>query len=189
MQVMTYLERLREIAFDQHGLVTTSQAEEEGIPPVELRKMLARGRLERVAHGVYRIPQTPASENDQYQLAVLWTGDPAACLSHESALEAWDITDIIPNRIHVTVPRRRRIRRRGGEGYVVHHEDLSPGEKTWWEGIPITAVPTTISQCITAGTPTYLIKQALKRGARTSLLPRREANRLAQRLEERDHAV
>ena len=189
MQPVTYLEHLREIALDQHGLVTTSQAAKEGVPPVELRKMLARRRLERVAHGVYRIPQTPSSEYDQYQLAVLWTGDPNACLSHESALEAWAITDIIPNQIHVTVPRRRRVRRKGGQGYVVHHEDLRPDQKTWWEGIPITTVPITIEQCIAAGTQTYLIKQALERGARTSLIPARRANHLAQLLEERDFVV
>ncbi|GAA4691410.1 type IV toxin-antitoxin system AbiEi family antitoxin domain-containing protein [Kocuria gwangalliensis] len=189
MQTGTYLDQLREIALDQHGLVTTSQAAEEGVPPVELRKMLSRGRVERAAHGVYRIPQTPSSANDQYQLAVLWTGDPNACLSHESALEAWDITDIIPNQIHVTIPRHRRVRRKGGEGYILHHNDLRPHQKTWWEGIPITTVPTTIEHCITTGTQTYLIKQALERGARTSLLPASHVGHLAQLLEERDFAA
>ena len=80
-EVVTYLERLREIALDQHGFVTTAQAVVEGIPKTELPKLAARGRIERVAHGVYRVPQVPATAHDNWALAVLWTGaaEASAC--------------------------------------------------------------------------------------------------------------
>ena len=81
MAVVTKLERLREVALDQHGFVTTAQAVEEGISHAELSTMVARDRLEHVAHGVYRVPHVAATEFDQYQLAVLWTGASEACLS------------------------------------------------------------------------------------------------------------
>jgi predicted transcriptional regulator of viral defense system len=45
----------------------------------------SRGQLERVAQGVYRFPQLPVTEYDPYMLAVLWTGVPAACLSHDGS--------------------------------------------------------------------------------------------------------
>lgn len=51
-EVVTYLERLRELALDQHGFVTTAQALTDGVPQTELSKLVARERLERVAHGV-----------------------------------------------------------------------------------------------------------------------------------------
>jgi predicted transcriptional regulator of viral defense system len=184
--VVTLLDRLREVALDQHGYVTTAQAAGVGVPATELSKMVARGRLDRVAHGVYLVPQVPATQYDPYMLAVLWTGAPEACLSHETALQAWEISDVNPDRIHVTVGKRRRIERRGGEGYVLHHQDLEPAEVTWWQQIPVTDVPTAIGQCITWGTPTYLVKQALERAGRTSLLLPDARRRLAQALEERD---
>ncbi|OJV28131.1 MAG: hypothetical protein BGO26_06740 [Actinobacteria bacterium 69-20] len=186
MNVVTKLERLREVALDQHGFVTTAQALDEGVSHAELSMMVARGRLERVAHGVYRVPQVPETEFDQYQLAVLWTGTADTCLSHDTALQAWDITDINPDRIHLTVRRHRRVRREGGHGYVIHHEDLDPREITWWQGIRTATVPTAIRQSITSGVPTYLIRQALERAGRTSLLPCDARALLVTQLEARD---
>ncbi|MGP6177767.1 type IV toxin-antitoxin system AbiEi family antitoxin domain-containing protein [Microbacterium sp. A196] len=186
MAVVTKLERLREVALDQHGFITTAQAIEEGVSYAELSTMVTRGRIERSAHGVYRVPQVPETEQDQYQLAVLWTGVPEACLSHDTALDAWDITDINPDRIHVSVARHRRLRRAGGERFVVHYEDLSPQQVTWWQGIRIVTVQTAISQGIASGVPTYLIRQALDRAGRTSILPASDREKLTVELESRD---
>jgi len=186
-EIVTKLEALREIAMDQHGFVTTAQALGEGVTHDELSKMVSRERLERVGHGVYRVPQVPANRYDNWAKAVLWTGAPEACLSHETALAAWEITDINPDRIHILVDKNRRLRRAGGERYVVHHQDLPTGQRTWFEQIPITNVPTTVEQCIDWGTPTYLIKQALNRTSGTSQLLPRDRDRLTQKLKDRDH--
>lgn len=186
MSVVTKLERLREVALDQHGFVTTAQALDEDVSHAELSTMVARGRIERAAHGVYRIPQVSETEYNQYQLAVLWTGAPEACLSHDTALEAWDISDINPDRIHVSVDRRRRLRRTGGERYVIYYEDLAPHQLTWWQGIRIVTVPTAIAQGIASGVPSYLIRQALDRAGRTSNLPSPEREKLTVELETRD---
>lgn len=185
-EVLTYLERLREVALDQHGFVTTAQAVADGIPKTELPKLASRGRIERVAHGVYRIPQVPTTPHDNWALAVLWTGVAEACLSHETALAAWDVSDVNPDRVHLTVGKHRRLRRAGGERYVIHQRDVDPGLRTWWEGIPITNLPTTIADCIDTGTPSYLIRQAIEIGGRTSLLPASDRDRLIRLLEERD---
>jgi predicted transcriptional regulator of viral defense system len=186
MRVVTKLERLREVALDQHGFVTTAQALDEQVSHAELSTMVARDRLERAAHGVYRVPQVAETEYDQYQLAVLWTGVDEACLSHDTALWAWDITDINPDRIHLTVPRHRRLRRAGGERYVIHYEDLDARQVVWWQGIRTVSVPTAIAQGIASGVPTYLIRQALDRAGKTSLLPAVERERLNAELEGRD---
>ena len=186
-EIVTRLDALREVAMDQHGFVTTAQALDEGATHDQLSKMVSRGRLERVAHGVYRVPQVPANRYDNWAKAVLWTGAPEACLSHETALAAWEITDVNPDRIHILVGKGRRLRRAGGERYIVHRHDLDAGQRDWFEQIPITNVPTTIAQCIEWGTPTYLIKQALERTAGTSMLLPRDRDRLAQKLEDRDY--
>jgi predicted transcriptional regulator of viral defense system len=186
-EVVTYLDRLREIALDQHGFVTLAQAQDVGVPQPQVAQLTARGRLERVAHGVYRVPQVAATPYDNWAKAVLWTGAPEACLSHETALAAWGISDINPDKVHVNVAKRRRLRRAGGEQYAIHRHDLAPGQRTWFEQIPITDVPTTISQCIAWGLDTYLVKQALDRGGKTSRLPRADQERLYRELEERDN--
>ncbi|MDR2114250.1 MAG: type IV toxin-antitoxin system AbiEi family antitoxin domain-containing protein [Bifidobacteriaceae bacterium] len=188
IEAVTILERLREVALDQHGLVTSGQAAEEGIPRQELVKLAARGRLERLKRGVYLVPQTPGGRYQNWALAVLWTGAPEACLSHETALAAWEISDINPNQIHLTVGKQRRLRRSGGEQYIIHYQNLAPEQRTWFEQIPITNVATTIEQCIEWGTPTYLIKQALERSGKTSELAAGDAVKLTKKLEERDHA-
>jgi len=184
---VTILERLREVALDQHGFVTSRQAGEEGINPVQLVKLATRGRLERAAHGVYRVPQVPASRWDNWALAVLWTGVAEACLSHETALAAWNISDINPDRIHVTIPKGKRLRRAGGESYVIHRANLGPRQRTWFERIPITDVRTTIADCIDWGVPTYLVKQAFERTDGTSLLLQGDRDDLVRRLRVRDY--
>lgn len=185
-EVLTYLERLREIALDQHGFVTAAQAVADGIPKTELPKLAARGRVERVSRGLYRIPQVAWTGHENLALAVLWTGAEEACLSHETALASWSISDINPERIHLTVGRHRRLRRDGGEGYVIQTADLLPSERTWWEGIPITTVPKTIADCIDTGVPSYLIRQALERGGDLNLLTEPDRQRLTTRLDDRD---
>ncbi|MDR1152794.1 MAG: hypothetical protein LBK72_10055 [Bifidobacteriaceae bacterium] len=108
-------------------------------------------------------------------------------LSRHTALMAWDVTDINPDRIHVNVAKRRRLRRASGDQYIVHHHDLAPGQVTWFEQIPITTVATTIGHCIDWGLDTYLIKQALERGGKTSRLARADREHLTRKLKERDH--
>ena len=186
MPILTYLERLRDIAMDQHGYVTLSQATADGVPQPQVAQLSGRGRIERVAHGVYRVPQVPETPHDLFQLAVLWTGVPEACLSHETALLAWEISDINPERIHITVGKKRRLRRTGGEHYIIHYEDIEREQITWWQGIPTVDIPTSIRQCIEWGVPSYLIKQALERAAQTGGLLERERCSLTEKLTQRD---
>jgi hypothetical protein len=105
----------------QYGFVTKRDADALDLDRHTVEKLAGRGLLERVAHGVYRFPELPATEYDPYMLAVLWTGTPEACPSHDTALAAYDVCDINPDRIHLTVPRARRIRRRGGDLYDVYY--------------------------------------------------------------------
>ncbi|WP_331949305.1 type IV toxin-antitoxin system AbiEi family antitoxin domain-containing protein [Pengzhenrongella sp.] len=150
-----------EIAADQHGYVTVEQAGNAGINYEALKQAAWRGRVERPARGIYRLPTVPATAHDLEALAVLWTGDAAAALSHDSALAAYDLGDINPDKYHVTVPAARRIRKAGGDGYVIHHQDLRPEQVTWWEGIRTVTPLTAIEQTLVSGVPTYLLRQAI----------------------------
>lgn len=56
---MAIWDRLVEVAAEQHGYVTTRDARDIGVDPVQLRLLAGRGRLERVGRGVYRVPVLP----------------------------------------------------------------------------------------------------------------------------------
>lgn len=181
----TDLERLREVALDQYGFITTAQAQDVGVSFASLSMMVRRDRLERVARGLFRVPQVPATQYDSFMKAVLWAGFPEACLSHESALDAWEISDVNPDKIHVTVAARRRITRTVPSSYVIHREDLPANAVTWWEGIPTVTASVAIRQCLASGVPTYLIRQAIERSAHTGLVPADDRKRLASMMEAR----
>lgn len=175
-------------AFDRHGFVTRAGALREGYSPNALRELIVRGALEKVAHGVYRMPVVPATEFDNLHLAVLWTGVENACLSHETALAVYELGDVNPDRVNVTVPRGRRIRRSGAEGVEVHHHDLEPDQIGWFEQIPTVTPMTAIIQCIDTGTPTYLVREALSAARDLGHITADEGERLGRRLDVRGAA-
>lgn len=176
---LTDTEKIREVALDQYGYITTAQAEEEGVTRHSLAALARRNRLERVAQGLYRVPQVPEMRYGAFMRAILWTGVPEAALSHETALDAYGVSDINPTKIHMTVDKGRRIAKAGGEGYVLHRQKLDPQQRTWWHQIPIVALPCAIEQCIITDVPTYLIRQAIENGRDRRLL----TNEIAQCLE------
>jgi len=180
---------LREIALDQHGFVTTAQAVREGIPSIELVKMFSRGRIARVARGVYRVPHMPQSRVDQFQLARLWTGNDNAVISHESALELWEVGDLIPQRIHVTLPRSSRIRRNGGDDYVVHYADIDSSDVRWVDGIPVVSIEVAIQQVIGDDLPTAFINSALDEAENKNFLSTKDVVGLRSELVSRDEEL
>lgn len=170
---------LWDIALAQHGYFTIRDALAEGVEPVTVRMLAARGRVTRVAHGLYRFEELPVSPQATFMEAVLWTGVPGAALSHETVLAVRELCDLNPDRIHLTVPSGRRLRRAGGDRYVVHHQDLGDKDLDWWEGVPAVTAACAIRQCISWGTPHYLLRQAIDTGQRRGDVTPQTATTLA----------
>ncbi|MDR1512621.1 MAG: hypothetical protein LBS56_03925 [Propionibacteriaceae bacterium] len=160
---MAIRDELWDVAVDQYGYVSALDAAELGVPVVELGKLAARGRLVRVWQGVYRFPEFPVSANDQMMEYVLWTRDPRAALSHDTALDVYELSNINPADIHITIPRRaKELRRRHvPPALVLHYEDLAPEQIGWWEQIPTVRVATAIDQCIRTHVRGDLVLQAI----------------------------
>ena len=98
---------MREIALENFGLVTTAAAAEAGVPPGELPKLAARGGLEHVAYGVYRVPDLPPHPMDQFAEALARAGE-GAFLHGVSVLALFGLADVNPSQVHVAVRRRAR---------------------------------------------------------------------------------
>ncbi|MDR1430782.1 MAG: hypothetical protein LBI99_01530 [Propionibacteriaceae bacterium] len=183
---MTIREELWEVALDQYGYVTTADAHRLGIPTGELRKLRYRKKLIHASQGVFRFPEYPVSPRGQLMEAVLWTRDPLAVLSHDTALDVYDLSDINPNVIHVTVPKREKpIRRKTIPAeYMLHYENLRPEQRYYWEQIPCVTVETAINQEIESRQRPDLIAQAIEQAAGQGLINQDTAKRQRQRLKE-----
>jgi predicted transcriptional regulator of viral defense system len=168
---------LYHIAEQQAGYFTARQAAGAGFSWERLADYSKNGRFQRVAHGVYRLAQFPSSRFEDLFVAWLKCG-PKSAISHESALVLYDLSDVLPGEIHVTVPRtasRRRI------GIHLHTNRLSPTNVVKREGLRVTSVPRTIADVAKAGLYDHhiarAIREALERGLTTTQALNSEARR------------
>ncbi len=185
-EILTDMDRLRKIALDQHGYVTRAQAIGAGVSSPSLTSLSHRGRVDRVAQGVYRVPLVPETEEDRLQLALLKTGREDAALSHETALDVYEVCDIFPAETHVVVPRSARVRRSGLESIIIHHEDLPATDIGWHDGMRTVTLSVAVGQCVRYGTPGYLLRQAMREGGEKGLLTTRRVEELETMLDERE---
>ncbi|MBS1852814.1 MAG: type IV toxin-antitoxin system AbiEi family antitoxin domain-containing protein [Acidobacteria bacterium] len=185
------LEELLPLAEQNDGLVTASQARALGITDSVLARLTQRGKLERVARGVYRIPYFPADRLSQYREAVLWArasqGPERVALSHETALGVYGISDVNPSRVHLTVPRNARLRRRKPKWIVIHRGDLAPSDVTTHEGLPVTTVGKSVLDVMEVTGRLGLARQAIKDARKEGYISAAELNRLTRQLNQQAH--
>jgi predicted transcriptional regulator of viral defense system len=139
--------------------------------------MTARHTLERRGHGLYRMPTVPATGLDAYMEATLWAGR-RGVLSHETALDLYELCDVNPAAIHLTVPRTFRTRKDVPPAYRLHREDLDEGDVGWHEGIPIVTPERAILGGIDQPLGWQLIDQAIETARGRGLLSKPVAARL-----------
>lgn len=164
---------LYEVALEQYGYVTANNAREVGFGPTHLVDLARRGDLDRLAHGLYRFHAVPATVRDQLMEATLWPRG-LGVISHATALDLWDLCDVNPAKIHVTVPKHPRVRRQTPTLYAVHLRDLEARDVTFVEGIPVVTVRRAILDAIEAHVGGHLIDQAVDTATRRGLVAPRE---------------
>lgn len=176
------------LAEDQDGLLTADQARKAGFTNSVLARLVQRGRIERTARGVYRVPYIPPGRFSQHREAVLWAkanrGPSDVALSHATALVVYGISDANPQLIHLTVPRSARLRRQKPKGVVVHRQDLSPEEITVEEGIPLTTISRTVADLLHSNGRIDLVRQAISDARHAGLISDSQVRQLRRRVEE-----
>jgi predicted transcriptional regulator of viral defense system len=171
-------DRLFEIAVTQEGLFATEQAALAGYSPQLLAHHLRAGRIVRVRRGVYRIVHFPAGEHEDLVALWLWSTR-AAVFSHHTALALHDLSDILPSRVHITVPRSWEQRRvRPPPGVKLHYADLTDEERVWMGSVPITSTERTIADCVSVDLGPDLIDQAVRQALARGLISPADAARL-----------
>jgi predicted transcriptional regulator of viral defense system len=149
---------LYEIAENQAGYFTASQARDVGFSWERLSSNTKNGLFLRAARGVYRLARFPGSAYEDLFVAWLRTGR-RAVISHESALSVYDLTDVLPSEIHVIVPRTASRRRKG---IRQHTNQLASDEITRREGLPVTTVARTIADVSISGLAEEQVRQAIR---------------------------
>ena len=167
-------------AYQQGGYFNAGQAREHGVSRQLLDHHVRHGRFERVRRGLYRVQGFPTTEHDDMREAWMAVGGADALLSQDSALALLDLSDNIPDAIHLLVPRRHRGLRRPS-GVIVHTRSDSEDIATVWrDGLPLTAPARTLLDVADRIQPEQLsmaVRQALRRGLLTADQLQKEAAR------------
>jgi predicted transcriptional regulator of viral defense system len=164
--------RLFEIASEQGGYFTAAQAQTCGYSRALLAHHAKSGRFIRIRQGLYRFREYPSSAREDVIAAWLAAGRETTVVSHESALDILGLSDVVPEAVHLTVPRSKRYRA-ACAGVAVHTttRPLGKAEVLVREGIRVTGPVRSIVDSAEAGTAPEQIAaavgQALDRGVAT----------------------
>jgi predicted transcriptional regulator of viral defense system len=174
------LRALEAEAYGQSGYFDVAQARSHGVSKQLLDHHIRQGRYERVRRGLYRLTGFPSAEHDYVREKWMAIGTQNAVVAHESALALLDLSDNIPDEVHLVVPRRHRGLRRP-PGVVIHtHADNDPVDTVWRAGIPVTVPARTLVDVLDELQPeqaAMAVNQALRRGLVTRRQLRAEAAR------------
>jgi len=131
-------------SYQQSGYFTVGQAREHGVSSQLLNHHVRQGRFERLRRGLYRVRGFPSSQYDDIREKWMAVGMGKAVLSHESALSLLDLSDNVPDKVHLLVPRRSRGLRRP-PGVVIHtRPDDEQVSTVWRDAMPVTAPARTL---------------------------------------------
>lgn len=176
--------KLYKIAESQAGYFTSRDAMAVGMDRSTLsHHARPGGKFERARRGVYRFRDFPSSPHEHVVAAWLSVDDDDAVVSHESALELFDLADVIPDAVHISLPRGKRGQRKK-PGVRIHALVNPPrgSEIRRVHAIPVTTPERTIVDAIAGNTQPeqveMAVRQALARGLTT---PRRLTDAAANR--------
>ncbi|HVV83213.1 MAG TPA: hypothetical protein VHE35_09035 [Kofleriaceae bacterium] len=139
-----------------------------------LRSHVLAGALEHPRRGIYRLARFPVAEHPD--LVELWLGsEEQGVFSHETALALHQLSDAMPARVHMTVTRVWRRRRRVVPAILLlHHADVPDTDRAWIGSVPVTTPQRTLRDAVDDGVDPALIEQAIRDGEARRLFSRRD---------------
>lgn len=154
------LVKLADAASEQHGLITTAQAEQVGLSRLAVSRLKARGALQRLEQGVYAVGEPMDSAQrirakwlalDPKRFARARLADAASDLivSHASAASLHGIGDLRDDVCEFTSAHRRQTTR---QGVRLHTAPMRRGDWLVKNGLPVTSVERTIVDVATSRT-------------------------------------
>jgi predicted transcriptional regulator of viral defense system len=162
--------QLYQIAAAQGGYFTSAQARQAGYAYSQQHFHVSRGNWLKVDRGLFRLRDFPPGEREDL---IRWSlrsrnrmGVPQAVVSHDTALTVHALSDVMPDRVHLTVP--GGFRKKVLPGCVLHKADLASGDVESRTGYQVTTPLRTLLDV--AGGPlsqehlNKAVRDALERG-------------------------
>ena len=167
------------IAENQQGFFTSFQAKQAGITDNNHVYHVRKGNWIREWRGIYRLRDYPFQEDAQYALWGVWSmnrkGDIQGVFSHETALSLFELSDINPVKLHMTVPRTFRRHSKIPTVLKLHYSTVMPTEYDDHGGYKVTKLFRTVADLIRCGTVSNeFIVQAVKEGLKRGILTNRQ---------------
>jgi predicted transcriptional regulator of viral defense system len=173
------VKRLYEIAEGQQGYFTTKQAKAAGFAENTHPYHVQAGNWIREHRGIYRLASFPRGERPDLILWSLWSRNRAevalGVYSHQTALSLHDLSDVMPAKLHMTVPKGFRRNSEIPRVLVLHFADLSMSDIGAAHGVRVTKPMRTILDLLACGdVPLPTLRQAVREGLRRGLIRRSE---------------
>jgi predicted transcriptional regulator of viral defense system len=171
--------RLFEVASAQQGYFTTRQAVQAGYQISNHLYHVKQGHWTRENRGIYRLTNFPVNQDDQYALWSLWScnrnGAPQGVYSFDTALSIYDVSDLMPAKIHMTVPKTFRRHSEIPQILMLHRDNLKKQDFQIMKGFRVTTPMRTILDILTSGhLEEHLIHQAIHEFRSQGLLTRND---------------
>jgi predicted transcriptional regulator of viral defense system len=171
--------RLYEIAETQQGFFTTKQAKAVGFAENTHPYHVQAGNWIREHRGIYRLATFPRGERPDLMLWSLWSRNRGevsqGVYSHQTALSLYDLSDVMPAKLHMTVPKGFRRNSEIPRVLVLHFADLPQGDIGSVHGVRVIKPMRTILDLFEGGEmPPATLRQVLREALRRGLIRRSE---------------
>lgn len=154
MKIGEVLEILETIGSDQWGIVTTAQAQREGISRLQINRLAQKGVLQKDSQGVYFLPSAPMGPSAQIQaswisldpkhfLSERWEKGPEIVVSHESAAAIHGIGNLIPQADVFSATKRKQTSRSGIK--ILSNQSVDRNDIANIDGLPVTSIERTVA--------------------------------------------
>ena len=180
--------QLFEMASGQGGYFTAGQARSSGYGPALLSYHAKAGTYIRIRRGLYRYREYPSSPREDVIAAWLTLGKDVSVVSHESALDILGLSNVIPNIIHIMVPRsKRNFTSRSGIKVHTTVKSIVKEDTVTRYGINVTSPARSILDAAESGVaPEQIeiaVRQAVTRGLATARQLRGKASERGKRVD------
>ena len=171
--------RLFEIAEQQQGFFTTKQAKAAGFAENTHPYHVQAGNWIREHRGIYRLALFPMADRPDLVLWSLWSRnrdeEVEGVYSHQTALSLYELSDLNPAKLHMTVPAHFRRNSDIPGILVLHYADLPESDVQNAQGFKFTRPLRTILDLIEADTvQRNFIRQALRQAIDRGLISRQQ---------------
>lgn len=172
-------EKLFQVADRQQGYFTSQQAQECGYHRSHFHRFLQSGEWSKELRGVYRLSHYPLQERGELVLWTLWSrnkkGEPQGIWSHETALDIYELTDVMPSKMHMSVPKGFRRNQSIPKVIALHFQNIEEDEVEIRQGYRLTSPLRTLLDVVAEGSISEdQVKMGLQQAINRGLITKRE---------------